>query len=73
MWKSLCSELQSYTASLWQRRMPENTGHVCNYGGATSPHLPGALNGSEVPGDFPYGFSVVTAGGAGRGITVPQF
>lgn len=31
-----------------------------------------ALNGSEVPGDFYYSFSVVTGRGTARGIAVPH-
>lgn len=34
--------------------------------------IPGALNGSEVPGNFHYGFSVMTGSGIGRGIAVPH-
>lgn len=56
--------------------MPENIGNVFNYSRAicircyTSAHLPGTLNGSEVPGDFHDGFSVVISGGTGRGIAM---
>lgn len=36
------------------------------------PRIPGALNGSEVPGNFRCSFFVVSGGGMGGGITVPH-
>lgn len=58
--------MQSHTASRWQRRMPANTVEL------KQSTLPGALNGSEVPGKFQYGFSVVTGSRIGRESAVPH-